>query len=409
MAGKQNRKSRKAPISTQETIPLQKVFQDGTVRSPGGYYTAMVKFSDANYCLLDESGQAETLALYGKLLNYFDSNVHFQLFLFNRKGNSQALAERFHIPTQGDSFDGIREEFSGILKSQAKKGTNGVLKGKYLIFGIHAGNDKEARQRLSRISQDVLKLLSELGTQARAVEGKERLFLLYEFFHQDTMRPFRFSWKDMVLTGKSPRDYIAPASFDFTHSSRYRSGGMYGSVFYFDIVAAELTDEVLKHFLDLDKNLTISIHMETMESGKAQKLLRSKLSEVQKRKIDEQKKAFQGGYDIDILPSDIVLYEKETQELLRELNSSNQKLIRFSFFLNCFGKTKKELADLEGQVNGLAEQANCELIPLTYNQEQGMTACTPLGINLTEMGETFNTNCAAILIPFHTQELFTRS
>ena len=102
-------------------------------------------------------------------------------------------------------------------------------------------------------------------------------------------------------------------------------------MFFLDIVAAELTDEVLKSFLDLDKNLTISIHMETMEGGKAQKLLRSKLSEVQKSKIDEQKKAFQGGYDIDILPSDIVLFEKETQELLRELNSSNQKLIRLSF------------------------------------------------------------------------------
>ena len=386
---------------------MEKIWQDGMIRSGRDYYTKMVRFSDANYCLLDDPGKADVVSLYAKLLNYFDPSVHFQLFLFNRRGNGKEMARRFSIPEQNDSFNDIREEFAGIMKEQVKKGTNGILKGKYLIFGIHAKSRREASVRLSRIAEDVVGLFTELKTEAAEVGGKERLFLLHAYFHQYSMPVFRFSWKDMVLTGKSPRDYIAPMSFDFSAKQSYMCGDMHGSVFLLDILAAELTDEVLQRFLDLDRNLTISIHMETLDGIHALKLVRSKLSEMQKRKIDEQKKASTSGYDIDILPSDIVMYERDLQELLRELNSSNQKLLHLALFISCFGKTRKELSDLEAQAKGIAEQANCGMVCLDFRQEDGMNACAPLGVNNVEIGEVLNTNCAAMLIPFHTQELQT--
>ena len=59
--------------------------------------------------------------------------------------------------------------------------------------------------------------------------------------------------------------------------------------------------------------------MQTMDPVKAIKMLKGALTNIQKMKIEEQKKAVRSGYDMDILPTDIITYEKDTLELLDDL------------------------------------------------------------------------------------------
>lgn len=94
----------------------------------------MVEFFDINYDLLEIEDQGEILEEYSKFINYFDPSIKFQLFLFNRQVNEQTLIDQFDIPLQGDDFDDIREEYSEMLKKQAAKGNNGIIKSKYLIL-----------------------------------------------------------------------------------------------------------------------------------------------------------------------------------------------------------------------------------------------------------------------------------
>ncbi len=181
---------------------------------------------------------------------------------------------------------------------------------------------------------------------------------------------------------------------------------MYGSVHYIDIIAPQMNDELLKRLLDIDENITVSMHMQTMDPVKAVKMLKATLSNIQKMKIEEQKKAVRSGYDMDILPTDIITYEKDTMELLNDLNSSNQKIVKMTFLIACFGRTKKEMENLTQRVSGIIQQANCNLRCLQYMQEQGMNAISPVGINETGIERVLTTKSCAILIPFNTQELF---
>ena len=248
-----------------------------------------------------------------------------------------------------------------------------------------------------------------MGTGAVSLDGKERLRILHEYFNQDTMEPFRFSFKDLAESGKSVKDYIAPPGFDFRNANRFKTGTMYGCVSYLDMIAPKCDDELIKKLLDLDDNLTVSIHMHTEDPVKAIKWLKATLSNIQKMKIEEQKKAVRSGYDMDILPTDILTYEKETLELLDDLNSSNQKMIQMTFLITCYGKTKRDLESLMQRVSGIVQQANCNLRILQYLQEQGLMASAPIGCNDTGMERCLNTKSAAILIPFCTQELFMTS
>ena len=399
-------KNAEKPTTAQKTITFQKMYRDGICQVTSGFYTKMVEFYDINYDLLEVEDKGEILEEYSRLINYFDPSIKFELFLFNRQVNEQTLIDQFDIPLQGDDFDDIREEYTQMLKKQAAKGNNGIIKSKYLIFGIESKGFKEARSKLTNIEADVIKNFTNLGTHAKSLDGKERLRILHEYFNQDTMEPFRFSFKELAESGKSVKDYVAPPGFDFRYPSRFKAGKMYGSVHYLDIIAPKFDDELLKKLLDLDANLTITMHMQTMDPVKAIKMLKGALTNIQKMKIEEQKKAVRSGYDMDILPTDIITYEKDTLDLLDDLNSSNQKMVKMTFLLTCYGRNKRELENITQRVSGIIQQANCNLRCMQYLQEQGLMASAPIGCNDTGIERDLTTKSTAILVPFCTQELF---
>ena len=399
-------KNAEKPTTAQKTITFQKMYRDGICQVTSGFYTKMVEFYDINYDLLEVEDKGEILEEYSRLINYFDPSIKFELFLFNRQVNEQTLIDQFDIPLQGDDFDDIREEYTQMLKKQAAKGNNGIIKSKYLIFGIESKGFKEARSKLTNIEADVIKNFTNLGTYAKSLDGKERLRILHEYFNQDTMEPFRFSFKELAESGKSVKDYVAPPGFDFRYPSRFKAGKMYGSVHYLDIIAPKFDDELLKKLLDLDANLTITMHMQTMDPVKAIKMLKGALTNIQKMKIEEQKKAVRSGYDMDILPTDIITYEKDTLDLLDDLNSSNQKMVKMTFLLTCYGRNKRELENITQRVSGIIQQANCNLRCMQYLQEQGLMASAPIGCNDTGIERDLTTKSTAILVPFCTQELF---
>ena len=394
------------PTTAQKTITFEKMFRDGICQVSHRYYTKMVEFFDINYSLLEVDEQADILAQYSKLINYFDPSVKFELVLFNRQVNEQMLTEQFDIPWQEDDFNDIREEYTEMLKKQAAKGNNGIIKSKYLIFGVESNGYKEAKSRLNNIEKDVIRNLNNIGTLARGLDGKERLRILHEYFNQDTMEPFRFSFKDLAESGKSVKDYIAPPGFDFRYPNRFKSGNMYGCVSYLDIIAPKFTDELIKHLLDIDANLTISVHMQTEDPVKAIKKLKAVISNIQKMKIEEQKKAVRSGYDMDIIPSDLATFGGEAKRLLQDLQTRNERLFLVTILIMNTATNRQKLENAVFQTAAIAQKYNCALKRLDFQQEEGLMSSLPIGINQVEIERGLTTSSTAVFVPFTTQELF---
>ena len=396
----------KIPDTAQNTISFIRMYSDGICHVKKRYYTKMIEFSDINYNVLAEEDQMNLQELYGEFLNYFNPSVKFQICFFNRKVNDETLLEQFNIVSQDDEFDECREEFADMLKNVASTGNHGIIKSKYLIFGMDCKNIKEARAKLNLLEPDIIKHLNAMGCQVNKMNGKDRLRILHEYFNQDTQESFHYSYKEQMEAGNSQKDYVAPSGFDFRFPSRFKTGGMYGKVSYMAMIAPTFNDELLRKLLDIDDNISVSLHLQAIEPKKAIKMVKTALSNVQKMKIEEQKKAVRSGYDMDILPTDIVSYEHDMLELMKNLSSSNQKLFYVTFLINCFGDTKVAMENLNSRVSGIIQQAGCNLRCLQYLQEQGLMATAPIGINETEIERVLTTECTAILIPFNTQELF---
>ena len=67
---------------------------------------------------------------------------------------------------------------------------------------------------------------------------------------------------------------------------------------------------------------------------------------------------------------------------------------------------KKQLNLNVKQAQSIAQQHNCRLIPLDFQQENGMVSCLPLGYNAVKIQRGLTTSSTAIFIPFTSQELF---
>ena len=393
------------PRTAQQTIPFERMFADGTCRVRDGYYTRTIQFQDINYQLALQEDKTAIFEEWCNFLNFFDSSVHFEFSFVNMAADAESFERSIRIPPQKDGFDDIRAEYSQMLKTQLAQGNNGLTKTKYLTFGIEAASMRQAKPRLDHLQNDILNNFRRLGAAARVLNGWERLRLMHDLFHMDGESKFRFDWKELPKSGLSAKDFIAPSAFAF-NTRTCQVGGLHGAMSFLSITASDLSDQLLKDFLGIESSQIVTMHIHSVDQNKAIKTVKRTITELDRNTIEEQKKAVRAGYDIDILPSDLATYGRDAKNLLKELQSQNERMFLLTFLVLNTGRTPQELETNVFQAASIAQKHNCQLIRLDWQQEQGLMSCLPLAHNLVETERALTTSSTAIFIPFTTQELF---
>ena len=397
---------RKGPRTAQATIPYQRMWPDGICRVTDQYYTKTIRFQDINYQLAQNDDKTAIFEGWCDFLNYFDNSIHLQFSFLNLTASKEVFEQSILIPDREDGNDEIRHEYADMLQTQQAKGNNGLTKTKFITFGIEAEGIKAAKPRLERIEIDLLNNFKRLGVAATPLDGRERLKLMHDMFHMDTQAPFLFDWKWLAPSGLSTKDFIAPSSFDFRDKRTFGMGKKQAEVSFFSILASDLNDRCLADFLAMESSLVVSLHIRAIDQIAAIRDVKRKITDLDKMKIEEQKKAVRAGYDMDIIPSDLATYGGEAKKLLEDLQSRNERMFLITFLVMNTADDKKQLALNVKQAQSLAQQHNCQLIPLDFQQENGMVSCLPLGHNLVRIQRGLTTSSTAIFVPFTSQELF---
>ena len=393
-------------MSAQESIPYQRMFPDGICRVTDSYYTKTIRFHDINYQLNQNEDKTAIFDGWCDFLNYFDSSIHFQLSFLNRSASQEAFTDAISIPLQGDSFDSIRTEYTQMLQNQLARGNNGLIKTKYLTFGIEGASIKSVKPRLERIELDILNNFKRLGVKAEPLDGRERLELLFEMMHIGQQQPFRFSWEMLPPSGLTTKDFIAPSSFEFSNGKYFGMGRQIGCASFLQILAPELNDRMLADFLDMESSLIVGMHIQSVDQTRAIRTIKRKITDLQKMTIEEQKKAVRSGYDMEIIPSDLATYSNEAKKLLQELQSQNERMFLLTFTIINLADTRQKLDNNVFQASSIAQKYNCQLTRLDFQQEQGLMSALPLGYNQINIQRGLTTSSVAIFVPFTTQELF---
>ena len=406
---RKNKPREALPESVQQSIPFDRMWKDGICRVSEGYYTKTIAFEDINYQLATLGDKKSILEDWSSFLNFFDSSIHFELSFVNTVTDKKQFLKRIRIEPANDGFDDLRKEYNQMLTDQYKKGNNGITRTKYLTFGIHADSVKQALPRIIHVQNDLINNFRQMGVYAYVLNGVERLEVMHDMFHLCDDHRFQFDWKMQKESGLSVKDFIAPESLDFGRKRTFEMGDLHCAVSSLAITASQIPDNMLKEFLDLETGQIVTMHIRSIDQNAAVKMVKRTITELDRSKIEEQKKAVRAGYDMDIIPSDLATYGRDAKSLLDQLQSQDQRLFLVTFLLLTTGHTKQELDNNILQVKSIAQKHSCNITRLDYEQEQGLASSLPLAQNAIEVERALTTSAAAIFVPFTTQELFQKS
>jgi type IV secretory pathway VirB4 component len=401
--------------STQNTIPYSEMTNDGICVVPKtyfgiserkNYYSKTLTFSDINYQLADDESQSNIFQAYSEILNYFEDSVHFQLTFENRKRDNENLVKKIVIPEQNDGFDEIRAEYSDMIKSKLTEGDNGNELLKLLTFGTFGGNINEVRSKLNAIGAELINLFKKAKIEAKMLNGKERLAVLYRALNPYRRNKFLFDWEYARKIGSSTKDYIAPSSMNFNNKQNFELGDCYGSIMSVNLIASELKDRILYDFLNENQLLCINIHVKPYDILGGQKAIKNAFMNVRSMKSDKMSKNYQSGNDPNDLPIGMQETIDELDTLLKDLKSKDEKLFLITLTIRTYEHSKKKMKLNCDTLRRICQANSCILIPCDYQQEDGFCASLPLGINRVLNKRILHTSSLAVFMPFTSKEIF---
>ncbi|WP_157622062.1 VirB4-like conjugal transfer ATPase, CD1110 family [Streptococcus anginosus] len=392
--------------TVEDTIPYLRMLKSGICQLDEKHYNKCIAFQDINYQLALAEDKDLIFNQFANVLNSFDPSVDIEFSYINQLGRNNELKAAIQIPDKNDGYDDIRLEFREMLKSQLAKGNNGLKKSKYITFGVEADSLEQATAKLERLEIDILSNLKSMGVRAEGLTGEERLKVLHDILNPDKL--FSFSYKDLKPR-ESTKTIIAPDSFNFVPSKYFKFGKYIGAVSHLQILASELSDRMLAEFLDIDDNINISFHIKAVEQTEAIKMVKRKNTDIDKMKIEENKKAVRSGYDMDILPSDLITYGDNIKMLLKDLQTRDERMFIVTIVFMNFARTVQKLDTTISQISSIASKHNCKIKRLDHSQEQGFISVLPLGVNKIEIDRGLTSSSTAVFLPFTTEELFINS
>jgi len=398
-------KDKKKAYTVQQSIPYMAMHPNGICQIDDTTFSKTVRFEDINYRLASADEKNELFEKWREFLNYFDSSVRVQFSFINqnrRKNDSEQIPM---IPHKDYRFESIINEYSQMLKTQHEKGNNGIKKERYITFTVNADQFISAKKQLERIENDILNSFKNIGVPAQSMTGYDRLQTLHEIFHPNG-EEFMFSWSWLPSAGLHSKDIIAPASFKFSDGRTFMMDDKTGAVSFLQILASEISDKMLSEFIDTEHPQIVNLHIQSIDQREAVKLIKHKITDLDKMKIDEQKKAIRSGYDIDILPSDLMTYGIDAKNLLEDLQNRNERLFLITLLFCNIADNQRQLKNQIFSLSGIAQKYNCAVTRLDYQQEEGLMSSLPLGLNRIEIKRGLTTSSTAIFMPFMTSELF---
>ena len=164
---------------------------------------------------------------------------------------------------------------------------------------------------------------------------------MHQQFHMGDNEKFNFDWKYLVGSGLSVKDFIAPSGFAFPNGKKFQMGNLYGAMSFLSIDASDISDRMLADFLGVESSQIVTMHIQSVDQNEAIKTIKHTITELDRSKIEEQKRAIRAGYDIDIIPSDLATYGRDAKALLKELQSQNERMFLVTFLVLNTGRTER--------------------------------------------------------------------
>lgn len=391
------------PKSVQEVIPIKKIYSDGIFLVGKNKYSIMYRFTDINYAVASKEDKETMFLDYSELLNSFDSGATTKITIALRRINKQDFKKDILLKFKEDGLDIYRQEYNQMLLDKSVN-ANGMVREIYLTISIFKKSYEEAKIYFRRISNDIISHLSKLGSKCCQLNLNDRLKILHDFYRIGEESNFNFDLKNEMKRGHNFKDYICPDSFSFK-SDYFEMGNKVGRVLFLKDYASYIKDSMVSELTDMNQNMMMSIDVIPIPTDEAVKEVENRLLGVETNITNWQRKQNANNNFSAVVPYDLEQQRKESKEFLDDLTTRDQRMMFANLTMVITSDTKEQLdADTE-TVLLTARKHLCQIVPLKYQQMDGLNTVLPIGVRNIETLRTLTTESLAVLNPFRVQEI----
>ncbi|MFR5755980.1 MAG: VirB4-like conjugal transfer ATPase, CD1110 family [Lachnospiraceae bacterium] len=391
------------PKNVQEVIPIKKIYSDGIFLVGKNKYSIMYRFTDINYAVASKEDKETMFLDYSELLNSFDSGATTKITIALRRINKQDFKKDILLKFKEDGLDIYRQEYNQMLLDKSVN-ANGMVREIYLTISIFKKSYEDAKIYFRRISNDIISHLSKLGSKCCQLNLNDRLKILHDFYRIGEESNFNFDLKSEMKRGHNFKDYICPDSFSFK-SDYFEMGNKVGRVLFLKDYASYIKDSMVSELTDMNQNMMMSIDVIPIPTDEAVKEVENRLLGVETNITNWQRKQNANNNFSAVVPYDLEQQRKESKEFLDDLTTRDQRMMFANLTMVITSDTKEQLdADTE-TVLLTARKHLCQIVPLKYQQMDGLNTVLPIGVRNIETLRTLTTESLAVLNPFRVQEI----
>ncbi len=402
-------KKKRSPRTGAESVPFERMYENGICYLGDGRYSIMLELSDINYHQLDDADQKDFWSSWCMFLNTLDYECSYQMCFYDRKADVNTLISDLEIKpseTEDEAYTKIISELNDTYKRYLVNGNKGLEKRMFLIINFKVPGFKvksKANEYAERIRND---LYDKLGISTRLLDGHDRAKVLYHMLNPFNDERMIFDFDLTKNGGISVKEQLINHAFVFgKKADRFMIGSKYCCAAYLKLDANQISDRLLTKFMDLDCEKMISIHIEPVNRDKATKDVKRLVSDLQKMVIDEQRDASNRGYSMTNVSAPLRADLEAAEKTLSGLTQNDEKMfmavITFVFTADSAGKLERDFS----YARAIANEENCELIKLDHQQEDGFFSTLSIGVNRIETKRQLTTTSLGLFLPFKIREL----
>ena len=391
----------KVPSSVQDTIPIKKIWKDGTFQV-GNKFSRTFRFTDVNYSVAARDDQLAMFLAYCELLNALEIGATTKITINNRRMTKSSFARNL-IPHADDGLDEYRDEYNSMIMDAAIRG-NGILQEKYITVSVIKKSYEEAKTFFARVYTELASRFAGLSSKLYEIDIVDRMRVFHDFFRIGKEESYHFDLKDLMKRGHSFVDTICPDSMT-VKSDHIRIGKKYARVLYLQEFPSFLKDSMVSELCDINRNLMLSIDIIPIPTDEAVKEVERKLLGTETEITNWQRKQNKNNNFSAVVPYDLEQQRKESKEFLDDLTSRDQRMMFVTVTLVHVADSKKQLDTDTEALLSVARKHICQFQTLKYQQLDGLNTTLPYGLRKINALRTLTTESAAVFMPFQAQEI----
>ena len=396
----------KTPKSIQETIEILRVAENGIFEVAQGRFSKCYLFQDINYTTTSDAEQEAIALLYCKFLNSLDCN--YKITINNKNKDMIAMRENVMIPYLEDGYDFLRKAYNDVMEEKILEGKQGIEQELYLTVTIERKTFEEAKAQFATIEATIQKRFGELGSEIRALNGNERLKILYDYYHLGEEGQFRFDLKEYKKLGRDFKNDLCNGVVKY-YPDYYEDEGKFCRALFIKRYPSSLSDRFLVELSSLPIHSLMSVDVVPVPKDVTTKVLQKKYLGIESDILKQQQVRNPNNDFASEISYTKKTEKKEIEGIMDDVRENDQCLFYVGVTIILMADTKEELQSITETVQAIGKGHNCVIDTLYLKQREALNTALPIGVRQVETMRTMLTNSLVALMPFNVQELNHKS